>query len=92
MIDIVKDYETVLNSIDKIIDASPYKTGYIVASLGISSANYHRKKREKNFTLTEMKKLAKIFDTDEMEDKLLSLYAEQVEKDATYSPINHQTV
>ena len=87
MIEIVSDYEKVLTNIDKIIEASPYKTDYIIDSLGISSANFYRKKREKNFSLSEMKRLAEIFSTDEMEDKLLGLYAEQIEKDASFSPI-----
>jgi len=81
MIEIVKNYERVLSNIDRIIDMSPYKTSYIIDALGISAAMYHKKKREKNFALNDMIKLAEIFDTEEMEDKLLGMHAEQVEKE-----------
>ena len=81
MKNIVNEYEMILSSIDRIIDISPYKTSYIIEKLGVSPANYHRKKKDKSFTLKEMKKLAEIFDTNEMEDKLLLAYTEKIESE-----------
>lgn len=80
-------YQSILFNIDKIIATSPYKASYIIEKLGMSSANYHKKKRDKSFSLTEMLKLTDLIDTEEMEDKLLSEMSIEAEKKGDFVPL-----
>jgi len=87
MRDIVLEYQNILFNIDKIIAASPYKASYIIEKLGMSSANYHKKKREKSFSLQEMLKLTDLIDSEVMEDKLLAEISIEAEERNDFVPL-----
>lgn len=77
MIQEILNYKKVVNEIDALINASPYKKNYLINKTGIAPATFYRKLNAQSFTPDEMLVLAKILSPREA----LLLELEQSESD-----------
>lgn len=60
MIEVVDKYMDYIKNLKLHIDKSPYKTSFIIDSLGMTKQNFYRKMRTENFTSEEILKITKI--------------------------------
>ena len=68
---VVEEYELLQNNIDKLIEHSGYRLGYISEKLGMDKTSFYLKRKNANFSVDELKKLLLIIRDDELEDELL---------------------
>lgn len=62
MYDIVIKYESVLSKLGVFIEKGPYKLDYILDKLQISRSSFYNKRKHSNFTIEEVKVLARLYD------------------------------
>ena len=65
MIQEIITYKNILNSIEDLMDKSPFKKAYIIEKAGISSPTFYRKLKTQTFTPDEMLSIAKIISPEE---------------------------
>jgi len=70
MYDIVLKYESVLYQLRDFIEKGPYKFDYILEKLNISRSTFYNKRKNNNFSLEEVKVLAKLYDDINLTDRL----------------------
>jgi hypothetical protein len=57
MIQLVKDYQALVEKIPQLLAETHYKTGYIISELGITKPTFYRKLRKGTWTTDEVMKL-----------------------------------
>ena len=70
MFDIVLKYESVLSKLAVFIEKGPYKLEYILDKLQISRSTFYHKRKNNNFTIEEVKVLARLYDDIDVTQKL----------------------
>lgn len=70
MYNIVLKYESILNQLGDFIENGPYKLDYILEKLNISRSTFYNKRKSNNFSLEEVKVLAKLYDDINLSEKL----------------------
>lgn len=65
MIQEIITYKDILNSIEDLMDKSPFKKAYIIEKAGIPSPTFYRKLKTQSFTPDEMLSIAKILSPEE---------------------------
>ena len=65
MIQQILDYKNVLEEIEGMINASPYKKGYIIDKVGIPAPTFYRKLKTLSFTPDEVLSIAKLLNPRE---------------------------
>ncbi|WP_017494589.1 hypothetical protein [Flavobacterium sp. WG21] len=65
MIQEIITYMNIVNSIENLIDTSPYKKNYIIEKVGIPSPTFYRKLKSQTFTPDEVLSIAKILSPEE---------------------------
>jgi hypothetical protein len=65
MIQEILTYRNLVNSIDDLINKSPFKKNYIIEQIGIPSPTFYRKLKTLTFTTDEMLQIAKILSPEE---------------------------
>lgn len=65
MLDIVINYQSLLDNIDTYIEDSKFKKDYLIEELGVSRATFYNKVKKKNFTIDEMVILSTILFPEE---------------------------
>ncbi|MFQ6600267.1 hypothetical protein [Flavobacterium sp. C3NV] len=65
MIQEIITYKNILNSIEDLMDKSPFKKAYIIEKAGIPSPTFYRKLKTQSFTPDEMLSIAKILSPEE---------------------------
>ena len=66
----VLKYESILNQLGSFIENGPYKLDYILEQLQISRSAFYNKRKHGNFSLEEVKKLAKMYDDISLSERL----------------------
>lgn len=66
MIQEIKSYMSVLDSLPKELNNSPYKMGHIVKTIGMNNATFYRKLKNKTFTAHEVLKIAEVIRPQEV--------------------------
>jgi len=72
----VLKYESILSQLGIFIETGPYKLEYIIEKLHISRATFYNKRKTKNFSLDEVKILAKLYDDVDMSTR----FQKQIER------------
>ncbi len=62
MYDIILKYESVLGKLGVFIEKGPYKLDYILDKLQISRSSFYHKRKNNNFSIEEVKVLARLYD------------------------------
>jgi len=70
MYDIVLKYESFLNKLSVFIEKGPYKLDYFLEKLQISRSTFYKKRKSNNFSLDEVKILAKLYDDINISERL----------------------
>lgn len=65
MIQEILTYKNIVNSIDDLMNKSPYKKNYIIEKIGIPGPTFYRKLKALTFTADEMLQIAKILSPEE---------------------------
>lgn len=65
MIQEIITYKNILNSIEDLMDKSPFKKAYIIEKAGIPSPTFYRKLKTQSFTPDEVLSIAKILSPEE---------------------------
>lgn len=65
MIQEIITYKNIVNSIEDLMDNSPFKKTYIIEKVGIPSPTFYRKLKTQTFTPDEMLSIAKILSPEE---------------------------
>ncbi|MEP6805314.1 MAG: hypothetical protein ABI892_12380 [Flavobacterium sp.] len=65
MIQEIITYKNIVNSIEELMDKSPFKKTYIIEKAGIPSPTFYRKLKTQTFTPDEMLSIAKILSPEE---------------------------
>lgn len=65
MLDIVLNYQNLLEDMDKYIEESKYKKEHIIEELGVSRATFYNKLKKRSFSVTEMIKLSSLLFPEE---------------------------
>lgn len=65
MIQEIINYQNIVNSIDDLINKSPFKKNYIIEQIGIPGPTFYRKLKTLSFTSDEMLQIAKILSPEE---------------------------
>ncbi len=65
MIEEIIKYKNMVSGVEKLMDKSPYKKGYIIEQIGISTPTFYRKLKNLSFTPDEMLEIAKILSPEE---------------------------
>ena len=65
MIQEIITYKNIVNSIEDLMDKSPFKKTYIIEKAGIPSPTFYRKLKTQSFTPDEMLAIAKILSPEE---------------------------
>ncbi|WP_264535857.1 hypothetical protein [Flavobacterium sp. N1736] len=65
MIQEIITYKNIVNSIEDLIDKSPFKKTHIIEKAGIPSPTFYRKLKTHTFTPDEMLSIAKILSPEE---------------------------
>ena len=79
--EVVEQYIFLQNNIDKLIELSGYRIGYISDKLGMDKTSFYLKRKNANFSPDEFKKLLLIIRADELEDKVLLEMSLEAEKE-----------
>ena len=79
MYNIVLKYELVLNQLSDFIENGPYKLDYILEKLNISRSTFYNKRKSNNFSLSEVKVLAKLYDDINLSERLQKQIEEGLE-------------
>jgi len=66
----VLKYESILNQLGVFIENGPYKLEYILEQLQISRSAFYNKRKHANFSLEEVKKLARMYDDINLSERL----------------------
>jgi len=66
----VLKYESILNQLGAFIENGPYKLDYILEKLQISRTTFYNKRKRNNFSLEEVKILAKLYDDINSSERL----------------------
>ena len=66
----VLKYESILNQLSLFIENGPYKLDYILEKLQISRTTFYNKRKSNNFSLEEVKILAKLYDDINSSERL----------------------
>jgi hypothetical protein len=69
--EILKNYRSLIDNLEILIDASGYKNEYIARKLSMSPATFSMKKRRKSFKLEELEKLFSIISNEDVEDMIM---------------------
>jgi len=87
IINIINEYDRIMDGLADAIKNSPYKTQYFLDLLKLKRGFFYKKLKEKRFTSKEMKILSKSLYPEEykdyeieMIDKLISISKDQIEK------------
>lgn len=65
MIQEIITYKNIVNSIEDLINKSPFKKSYIIEQIGIPGPTFYRKLKTLTFTADEMLLIAKILNPEE---------------------------
>jgi len=81
MIQEVYKYKTILESLEDLINKSPYKKGYIIKEVGITAPTFYRKLKNLSFSVEEVIALLKVINPKEFykQELLESLEASRKE-------------
>ena len=85
VIEIVDNYENLLEKIGELIEVSGYRNDYIARKIGMTPANFSAKKSRKSFTLAEMKQIVEIIDNEDVSDYLMVKKMDARQDDETLS-------
>jgi uncharacterized protein YjcR len=85
LVEIVKDYYTVVESIPKLIDASGFRNDFLAEKLGIKAQTFSSKKTNQRWSKDELLKLFNFLDTDDVEDTYMVELMKSRENDETIS-------
>jgi hypothetical protein len=72
ILDIVTNYERLVNEIGQIIEISGYRNDYIAKKIGMTPANFSAKKSRMSFTVAEMKGIVEVIDNEDVADYLMA--------------------
>ncbi len=75
----VLKYESILNQLGLFIENGPYKLDYILEKLQISRTTFYNKRKSNNFSLGEVKILAKLYDDINSSERLQKQIEEGLE-------------
>ena len=81
IIETIKNYVSINNSIDLIIKKSGYKVSYIYEQMGMDNNSFYMKRKHGKFTAKELMKLFTIIDIEKLEDKVLGEMSLDAEKE-----------
>ena len=84
--EVVEEYIFLQNNIDKLIELSGYRIGYISDKLGMDKTSFYLKRKNANFSPDELKKLLLIIRADELEDKVLVGMSLEAKKESDVIP------
>lgn len=79
MYNIVLKYESILSQLGTFIENGPYKLDYILEKLQISRTTFYNKRKSNNFSLDEVKILAKLYDDINSSERLQKQIEEGIE-------------
>ena len=65
MIEYILNYKNVLESLQGLIDTSPYKKSYIIKSVGIAAPTFYRKLKTLSFTPDETLRIVRLLTPEE---------------------------
>ena len=85
--EVVEEYRFILKNIDKIIERSGYRLGYISDKMGMHKASFYLKRKNAGFTVDELEKLLLIIRADELEDEVLLKMSLEDEKEGGSIPL-----
>jgi hypothetical protein len=66
----VLKYESLLNQLGLFIENGPYRLEYILEKLQISRTTFYNKRKSNNFSLEEVKILARLYDDINLSERL----------------------
>lgn len=75
----VLKYESILSQLGTFIENGPYKLDYILEKLQISRTTFYNKRKSNNFSLDEVKILAKLYDDINSSERLQKQIKEGLE-------------
>lgn len=81
IMEIIRDYEVISNSVDKIIKKSGYKIGYLQEQMGMDNVSFYNKRKHGKFSTGELMRLMNIIKVEELEDKILGEMSLEAEKE-----------
>ena len=79
--EVVEEYELIQKNIDKIIERSGYRLGYISDNLGMDKTSFYLKRKNASFSPAELKRLLLIIKADDLEDEILLKMSLEAEKE-----------
>lgn len=59
---IISNYETLLNSLETLIENSPFKLNFIIEKMEMTRSTFYHKRKHNTFTVHEIKKLLNLFE------------------------------
>ena len=65
MIQEIYNYKSILNSLERMIEQSPFKKGYIISEIGISAPTFYRKLKSLSFTPDETLRIVRLINAEE---------------------------
>ncbi len=69
--DIVKNYQSLVKQLPKLIEVSGYRSDFIAKKIGLKPANFSIKKQRGNWSIDEVEKLLQVISNDEVENYLM---------------------
>ncbi|MEM6338389.1 MAG: hypothetical protein AAF673_00475 [Pseudomonadota bacterium] len=69
---IIEQYKHIQSNVDRLIEQSGYRLGYVSNKLGMDKTSFYLKRKNANFTVDEIERLLSIIRADELEDKALA--------------------
>lgn len=79
--EVVEEYRFILKNIDKIIERTGYRLGYISDKMEMDKTSFYLKRKNASFTVDELEKLLLIIRADELEDEVLLEMSLEAEKE-----------
>ncbi|MHA7830604.1 MAG: hypothetical protein ACX93O_05860 [Flagellimonas sp.] len=93
MLDIVLNYKSLLENINKYIEESKFKKEYIIDELGISRATFYNKLKKQSFSVSEMIKLSSLLFPEDVKALEIKQALERSRKDsASGRVLEHKSV
>lgn len=84
--EVVEEYRFILKNIDKIIERTGYRIGYISDKMEMDKTSFYLKRKNGSFTVDELEKLLLIIRADELEDEVLLEMSLEAEKESDVIP------
>lgn len=61
-IKVVRDFESLLNGLDEILEQSPLKMNFLIEKLEMTKSTFYNKKRNRTFTIDQLKGILELLD------------------------------